>query len=287
LRDSAELEGLSRGLAFRLVENLGTVERGDVSDDVRQLDQAARAVLRKYGIRFGAYHIYLPALLKPAPSQLIVQLWALKHADDETPGIVELPQLSASGRTSVPIDKTIPETIYRLVGFRPCGERAVRIDILERLADLIRPIVSWRPGPNANEPPEGAITEGGGFTVTVAMTSLLGCSGEDFSSILRALGYRLERREVEKDVATAATPETTQAAEAGATAAGNAEAVTAMPEAAEDQTEPDAAVTETETEAGEIVAEEEAALDAPAVEVALEPVVVEARSCRDGRTHGP
>lgn len=206
LRDSTEIEGLSRGLAFRLVENFGTVERPEVADDVRQLDQDARAVLRKYGIRFGAYHIYIPALLKPAPSQLIVQLWALKNADGDTPGLVELPQLSASGRTSVPVDKEIPAPVYRLVGFRPCGERAVRIDILERLADLIRPIVSWRPGPNSGDAPEGAIAEGGGFSVTVAMTSLLGCSGEDFSSILRALGYRLERREIEKP-ATAAEPE--------------------------------------------------------------------------------
>ena len=163
LRDSSEIEGLSRGLAFRLVENLGTVQRNEVADDVRQLDQDARAVLRKYGIRFGAYHIYIPVLLKPAPSQLIVQLWALKNADNDTPGVVELPQLSASGRTSVPIDKDVPATIYRLVGFRPCGERAVRIDILERLADQIRPIIAWRPGPNSGDAPEGAIPEGGGF----------------------------------------------------------------------------------------------------------------------------
>ena len=201
LRDSAEIEGLSRGLAYRIVENLGTVERQQVADDVRQLEQDARAVLRKHGIRFGAHHIYVPALLKPAPSQLIVQLWALKHADDEVPGLIELPQLSASGRTSVPVDKEIPDTIYRLVGFKSFGERAVRIDILERLADLIRPIIAWRPGPNAAEPPEGAIPEGGAFTVTVAMTSLLGCSGEDFASILRALGYRLERRRVEPEKA--------------------------------------------------------------------------------------
>jgi len=28
---------------------------------------------------------------------------------------------------------------YRVLGYRQCGERAVRVDILERLADLIRP----------------------------------------------------------------------------------------------------------------------------------------------------
>ena len=41
--------------------------------------------------------------------------------------------------------------------------------------------------------PPGAI-EGFGFTVSVGMTSLAGCSGEDFASVLRSLGYRMEKR---------------------------------------------------------------------------------------------
>jgi ATP-dependent RNA helicase SUPV3L1/SUV3 len=73
-----------------------------------------------------------------------------------------------------------------------CGERAVRVDILERLADLIRPALAWREGTNGQKPP-GAIA-GGGFTVVNTMTSLIGASGEDFASILRSLGYRVEQR---------------------------------------------------------------------------------------------
>ena len=46
----------------------------------------ARATLRKYGVRFGAYHIYLPALLKPAPRALAAQLWALKHEAPDSQG---------------------------------------------------------------------------------------------------------------------------------------------------------------------------------------------------------
>ena len=49
----------------------------------------------------------------------------------------ELRRLPGSGRTSIPYDKTIDKTLYRTVGYRVCGERAVRVDILERLADLI------------------------------------------------------------------------------------------------------------------------------------------------------
>jgi ATP-dependent RNA helicase SUPV3L1/SUV3 len=79
-----------------------------------------------------------------------------------------------------------------VLGYRQCGERAVRVDILERLADLIRPALSWRET-SPGEKPAGAF-DGRGFVVTQAMTSLTGSAGEDFASILRALGYRMERR---------------------------------------------------------------------------------------------
>lgn len=195
LRTAADLEGIAKGVAFRMVEALGTVDRHEVSDDIKALDQTQRAVMRKYGVRFGAYHIYVPALLKPAPAALVAQLWALKHGSLDMAGLAELPQLSASGRTSIKVDPAFDKTLYRLVGFRVAGERAVRLDILERLADIIRPLIAFKSVDGAT-PPEGALAQGGGFMVTVAMTSLLGCSGEDFASILRGLGYRAEKRTI-------------------------------------------------------------------------------------------
>src|SRR5262249_57552677 len=82
--------------------------------------------------------------------------------------------------------------LYRIAGYRVCGERAVRVDILERLADIIRPALSWREGAPGQKP--AAAFDGRGFKVTIAMTSLTGCSGEEFASILRSLGYRLDKR---------------------------------------------------------------------------------------------
>ncbi len=187
-----DITGLARGIAYQLVEALGVLERSKVADDLKSLDQASRAVLRKHGVRFGAYHVYVPLQLKPAPRALAAQLWALKHGGPEIKGLDELQRLAASGRTSFPVDKEVPRPLYRTIGYRVCGERAVRVDILERLADLIRPALSWRPGSVAAKPP-GAFG-GTGFTVTQAMTSLTGSSGEDFASILRALGYRMEKR---------------------------------------------------------------------------------------------
>ncbi|MFN3347762.1 helicase-related protein [Pseudorhodoplanes sp.] len=187
-----DVTGIARGVAYRLIEDLGVLERQKVADDVKSLDQNARATLRKYGVRFGAYHIYIPPLLKPAPRALAMQLYAVKNDTGDLRGLDDVQQLAASGRTSIAANKDIQKTLYRIAGYRVAGERAVRVDILERLADLIRPALAWRPNTPGIKPP-GAL-DGTGFTVTVGMTSLVGSSGEDFASILRSLGYRMDRK---------------------------------------------------------------------------------------------
>jgi ATP-dependent RNA helicase SUPV3L1/SUV3 len=202
LSAAADITGIARGIAFQLVEALGVLERQRVAEEMKELEQPARASLRKYGVRFGAYHIYLPALLKPAPRRLAAQLWALRHdatlgaaaeqAEPQSKSVNDLLHLAGSGRTSIPVDREIDPALYRTAGYRVCGERAVRVDILERLADLIRPALTWREGAPGVKP--AGVFPGGGFTVVNTMTSLTGASGEDFASILRSLGYRMERR---------------------------------------------------------------------------------------------
>ncbi len=192
LSAAADVSGIARGIAFQIVEALGVLERGKVADEVKGLQQPERATLRKYGVRFGAYHIYVPALLKPGPRALAVQLWALLHDAAQTQGIDDLLHLAGSGRTSIPLNRELDPTLFRMAGYRVCGERVIRVDILERLADLIRPALAWRDG--APGPKPAAAFPGGGFTVVNGMTSLIGAAGEDFESVLRSLGYRMERR---------------------------------------------------------------------------------------------
>lgn len=181
------LPSQARGLAFQLSEQMGILERKAIADQIKQMDQDARATLRKHGVRFGAFHIFLPALLKPAPIAIICLLWAVKHQRLDAPGLAEIPQLAASGRTSIQVDPTFDKEIYRLSGFRILGERAVRIDILERLADLIRTALAWKPGSDAPKP-EGA-HDGSGFVVTPAMMSILGATHDNIQTILKQLGY--------------------------------------------------------------------------------------------------
>jgi ATP-dependent RNA helicase SUPV3L1/SUV3 len=192
LSKAEDITGIGRGIAFQLVEALGVLERAKISAEMKDLDQASRATLRKYGVRFGAYHIYFPGLLKPAARALASLLWAEKQDNIDMSALSGAQHLASSGRTSFPVDKALPRDAYRLLGYRQCGERAVRVDILERLADLIRPALAWRES-SPGEKPTGAF-DGRGFVVTQAMTSLTGSAGEDFASILRALGYRMDKR---------------------------------------------------------------------------------------------
>ena len=220
LAAAEDITGIARGVAYQLIESIGVLERQKVAEDVKGLDQPSRANLRKYGVRFGAYHLYMPALLKPAPRSLAAQLWMLKHGGPDDKGLDELQRLASSGRTSIPVDKDTPKPLYRTIGYRVCGERAIRVDILERLADLIRPALAWREGVTGVKP-AGAFN-GFGFTVTGAMTSLTGASGEDFASILRSLGYRMDKRPKPAEpepAATSAEPEATAAPTAAGTAA--------------------------------------------------------------------
>ncbi len=251
LSRAEDLQGLAKGLAFQLVENLGVLFRRDVADDVKSLDQDGRASMRKHGIRFGAYHIFMPALLKPAPAELITLLWALKNDGLDKPGYGDLIPVLAAGRTSVVTDPSYERTFYKLAGFRFLGKRAVRIDILERLADLIRPLLQWKPG---TPRPDGAY-DGRRFTATTAMLSILGATPDDMEEILKGLGYRADSVTAEEAAAFLA-----------AQAPADAGAATPADAAGEQDGDAD----EAQADAAEESAGEAPAAEAPASETPVE-----------------
>jgi ATP-dependent RNA helicase SUPV3L1/SUV3 len=206
------LNGLARGVAFRLVENFGAMSRAQFGDELKQLDQSERAKLRGLGVRFGEYTLFMPALLKPTPARLSTLLWALWT--DRDPIAFQAPK---AGLVSMPA-RDLPHAYYYAIGYRPSGARAVRIDMLERLAQQIR--AGRKDGEHR-----------GGFEASQQMMSIVGCSGEDFEAILGSLGYRKHTIRV-KRAALASAPEATatpvevptapadsEAAEAGETAA--------------------------------------------------------------------
>ncbi|RMA41661.1 helicase-related protein [Rhodophyticola porphyridii] len=166
------LTGLSRGFAFRMVEALGVLPRADVADDVKALDQDARALLRKHGIRFGQFTIFQQMLLKPAPTRLRLVLWGLAK------GLPEFPESPPPGLVTIPANADMPDGYYTMSGYRPAGARAIRIDMLERLADMLRQQDTR-----------------GGFEATPDMLSITGMTLEQFADLMGGLGYKAERGE--------------------------------------------------------------------------------------------
>lgn len=239
LKNADQITGIGRGIAFRLVEEFGLINRRDIAEDVKSLDQAGRAALRRLGVRFGAYHIFIPSLIKPAPAGLVTLLWALRNDGKDKLGFGDVVHALASGRTSVVIDPAFDRTFYKLAGFRPLGRRAVRVDILERLADLIRPALAWKAGLGAR--PDGAY-DGQAFMVTPAMMSILGANADDMEEILKGLGYRSEPKPA-VDVKAKLDALDLAAQEAAARAA--AEKAEAAAKAAEAQAAPEAPASDT------------------------------------------
>ncbi|THD85814.1 helicase [Aliigemmobacter aestuarii] len=177
------LTGLARGFAFRLVEGLGVLPRDGVADEVKALDQDARGALRKHGVRFGQYTIFLPALLKPAPTRLRLVLWSLKE------GLAEFPESPPPGLVTIPNLEMVPRIHYTLSGYYPAGSRAIRIDMLERLADILRQKDSRA-----------------GFEATADMLSITGMTLDQFADLMGGLGYKGEKGERVKAKAAEPVP---------------------------------------------------------------------------------
>ncbi|WP_270729186.1 helicase-related protein [Shimia sp. Alg240-R146] len=225
-----ELTGLARGFAFRMVENLGLITRGDVATEVKELDQDARGALRKHGIRFGQFTIFMPLLLKPAPTRLRLVLWSLSQ------GLQEFPESPPPGLVTVPSGEGAPRGYHTMAGYRAAGERAIRIDMLERLADMLR-----------------AEDSRGGFEAKADMLSITGMTLEQFADLMQGLGYKAEKAERPKVKADAeAKPEVV------VETADTTEADTSGEPATDDAAAPDAATDEPAAPA-EVVAEEAAA----------------------------
>ncbi|EAQ03377.1 helicase, putative [Pseudooceanicola batsensis HTCC2597] len=190
------LTGLARGFAYRMVEGLGVLPRQQVADEVKQLDQDARGALRKHGVRFGQFTVFMPLLLKPAPTRLRLVLWSLAA------GLDEFPEAPPPGLVTVPTDTSAPEGYAAMAGYRTAGERSIRIDMLERLADMLR-----------------AEDSRGGFEAKADMLSITGMTLDQFADLMQGLGYKADRGEREKvrPQAVATTPDGQQATATGET----------------------------------------------------------------------
>ena len=166
--EDGSLKGLARGIAYRLVEAGGVLDRAEAATEVASLSQAERRALRGLGVRFGAFSLFMPALLTPKARAFLAGFAA-----------TEAPHWRPAQRLPAPLPDPAPSPrALAARGLRACGGLAVPVEALERLDALLRE------GPR----------EGGGVGLTDEALTSLGWDRETAGRLLRALGYVPVRR---------------------------------------------------------------------------------------------
>ncbi|WP_281018672.1 MULTISPECIES: helicase-related protein [unclassified Minwuia] len=174
LRPLTELENrnfspAARGIAFQIVERLGILPRKAVQEQMRQLDPKDHGRFKYAGVQVGRSAIFCPALLKPEPTRWRMILHGLQ-------GGLMLPT-DQQGRVSFDTDRKGDADALLVSGYARFGTTAVRVDMVERIADHAHK--ATRKGPAEADH---------------ALMSMLGGGPERLGPILTGLGYRTERQ---------------------------------------------------------------------------------------------
>ena len=156
-----------RALAYQLYENNGVLKREKLVEYLNKLDQEQRKILRKIGVKFGRYHIFLFKLFKPNAVSLRITLWKNFHQKyfDLKPPKFGLNFLESTTITN--------QNFMLICGFEKFGNYFVRIDILERLFLIIM---------NSNIKNE--------IKLTSKMLNLLGCNKDNFIKLIEKMSYK-------------------------------------------------------------------------------------------------
>ena len=152
----------ARGLAFRLIENAGALDAA--GEDLDHVGEAGRAALKRHGVRLGKHTIFMPALVKPRAAHTLALLWHAAH-----PGGPHAALLARPGALSMSLEQPRSWGEGAAAGYRACGRIAVRLDVVERLAEAVE----------ADTPPNDA-----------ALARLIGRPARDVAGVMHALGYR-------------------------------------------------------------------------------------------------
>ena len=171
------LTGLARGLAYQLVEQFGVLDRMKAETQIRALSQKERRALKGLGVRFGAFSLYLPALLSPEARAV-----GAAFAELARPGW----RPAADGLTRLPQNMPPPEALS-LRGLRAVAGLAAPIEALERLDALARAAPA--------EGPESTPREPGSIAATPELLAALGWTSVQAERILRALGFTPARKD--------------------------------------------------------------------------------------------
>ncbi len=165
-----------RALAYRLYENNGVIKRSNINEYLKKINQDDRKKLRKLGVKFGRYHIFLFKLFKPNSVSLRILLW--KNYNNKYLNLSP-PTFGLNFLSNM---KSANKDFMLLCGFEKFDDIYVRIDILERLFLLIF---------NSEKDYKKEIK------VIPEMLNLLGCSKENFNKLLKKMDYKIYEKDKE------------------------------------------------------------------------------------------
>ncbi len=165
-----------RALAYRLYENNGVIKRSHISEYLKKINQDDRKKLRRLGVKFGRYHVFLFKLFKPSSVSLRILLW--KSFNNKFLNLTP----PTFGLNFLDNMKSANKDFMLLCGFEKFNDIYVRIDILERLFLLIF---------NYSKDKKKEIK------IIPEMLNLLGCSNESFIKLLKQMDYKVYERNKE------------------------------------------------------------------------------------------
>ncbi len=180
LKDLIELKNIQesnssiRALAYQIYENNGVIKKENVNNLTKSLNQEDRKILRKLGVQFGRYHVFLHKLFKPNNVSLRLLLWKnfhQKHFNLIPPKF---------GLNFVEDKNKVDHNLMLICGFEKFQNYYVRIDILERL--FLKIISSEKSDKNE-------------IKLIPEMLNLLGCTKENFLKLLKIMGYKILKKD--------------------------------------------------------------------------------------------
>ena len=170
------LSGAAKGIAFILYERLGSVPTADIGHLIRSMQESDKPRLARFGLRFGVETVYMPELLKPAQIELRSLLFSLAN------GAFYEGAPPPAGRVAIDAIADVPDAYWLAVGYRRLGQRVMRVDMVERVAMLVR--VAARQGQ---------------FKIAEDMLSLAGATREQMAQMLLDLGCVIVGEEAAED----------------------------------------------------------------------------------------
>jgi len=172
----ASLSGAAKGIAFILYERLGSVPTAEIGHLIRAMQESDKPRLARLGLRFGVETVYMPELLKPAQIELRSLLFSLAN------GAFYEGAPPPAGRVAIDAITDVPDAYWLAVGYRRLGQRVMRVDMVERVAMLVR--VAARQGQ---------------FKIAEDMLSLAGATREQMALMLLDLGCVIVGEEAIED----------------------------------------------------------------------------------------